>query len=141
MSPTTLDLSRARAARAVADLMARYTRLVDGLDFDELRVVLCPGASVRYRWRPVGAAEHDAVALAGIDEITAWLESRLAGRSELRRFVSDLELHTWSDSDVRAAVQMHERDMRISGEYQVHAVRTAAGWRVRQLDLTETIHF
>ena len=46
----------------------------------------------------------------------------------------------WSVSEAVGTVQMHERDMRITGIYRFGAARGPVGWKIRRLDLTEEIH-
>ena len=133
-------LRRAADVIELTELMSRYTRAVDSLAFDRLAEALRDDAVVCYAWLAVGATEYDRIELSGLPAVQAWLGSRLAGRPELRRFVSGFELLEWSMSEAAGAVQMHERDMRITGTYRFRAVRGPAGWKIRRLDLTEEIH-
>ena len=132
---------RGRDLLEVAELTARYCRAVDGLAFDRLTDVFEPDAAVSYAWLPLGEATYRSVGLDGLDTVRSWLRASLTGRSELRRFVSNAELLAWSPTAAVVGLAMHERDMRISGRYTVHAVRVADRWRIRRLDLVEEIHW
>jgi SnoaL-like domain len=133
-------LRRARDVIELTELMSRYTRAVDSLAFDRLTEALRDDVVIRYAWLPVGAAEYERIELSGLPAVQAWLGSRLAGRPDLRRFVSGFELLEWSASEAVGTVQMHERNMRITGTYRFRAARGPAGWKIRRLDLTEEIH-
>lgn len=134
-----MRVEQGRVELEVVELMARYTRAVDALDFDRLADVFVPEATVRYSWLPLRGSAYDSVELRGLAAIQAWLGRSLAGRPHLRRFVSNPELRCWSPTSAVATVAMHERDMRITGAYEVHAVRRAGGWRARRLTLVEEI--
>lgn len=140
VTPAAVRSERGRIELDVVELMARYTRAVDGLAFERLVDVFEADATVRYCWLPVDSAGPESVHLRGLDAIQSWLRARLAGRPHLRRFVSNPELLGWTPGAAAVRIAMHERDMRITGTYQVHAVRQPAGWRIRRLDLAEQIH-
>jgi hypothetical protein len=135
-----VHLQRAHDVIDLTELMARYTRAVDSLAFDRLAEALYDDVVICYAWLPVGAREYQSIELSGLPAVQAWLGKQLAGRPDLRRFVSGFELLEWSVSEAAGTVQMHERDMRITGAYRFRAVRGSAGWRLRRLDLREKIH-
>jgi len=129
----------ARIRLELTELMARYTRRVDGLAFERLGDVFVPDAEVHYAWLPVGAVEYETSELIGLPAIQAWLSKSLSGRPDLRRYVFGLDLLEHSADAGSATVHMHERGMRISGTYRLDAVRLPVGWRLRQLRLREEI--
>jgi SnoaL-like domain len=121
--------------------MARYTRAVDSLAWDRLAEALRDDVVIRYSWRPPGAADYSSVELSGLPAAQAWLDAQLGQRPSLRRYVSGFRLLEWSADEAAGSVQMHERDMRITGIYRLHAVRAPLGWRISRLDLKEEIQF
>jgi hypothetical protein len=139
--PSADELIRAGIRLDMNELMARYARAVDGLAFDVLCDILAPDVEISYSWLSFGASEYSSQVLHGLPEVQAWLRQRLSGRGELRRFMSDLYLLEHGTDAARGSVQMHERDMRITGTYTFDAVRSAGGWRLRRLDLVEEIQW
>lgn len=141
MTERATRLKRWGDAVELAELMARYTRAVDDLRFERLSEVFLHDAVVRYEWLPLGAATYESVELDGLLAVQAWLGRSLGGRTGLRRYLTGFELLDWLGDTASAVMQMHERDMRITGAYRLGARRGPSGWRFESLHLTERIHW
>lgn len=139
VAPADSDAARTADQLALIELTHRYAWGIDTNDREMLATVFAPDAKAHYV--EVGKKVLDLdVRLDGFDAIYEWLHAGLGGR----KGADGLPWHFMSnhlidlDGDTASMTwYMHNRTMAAGGVYYVEAVRTKAGWRIKQLRLEE----
>jgi hypothetical protein len=125
----------------VAELINRYGRAMDRRDWAALKKVFTEDAEADYSSvvartdRSQTTTPSDAV-LRGRDAIVAWLQAARSGGEPLMHFMTN---HIVDVDGDRATLwnYIHERQGAY-GSYDVEAVRTDDGWRIKRLVLDLT---
>jgi ketosteroid isomerase-like protein len=127
-----MDLQRVSDELEIASVLHRYARAVDTCDWDLLRSLFTDDAMLDYS--SVGGPA------AGRDEVCAWLERSLPLMPMTQHFITNIEADI--DGDTAMVRAMFYNPMLLPGAsetsacggyYQHVMVRTASGWRSRQL--------
>lgn len=130
-----LDLQTLSDRIEIDDLITRYTRAVDTLDWDLFDTVFTPDATIDYT--ASGGIEGTR------DEVRAWLAETLPMFSKMQHYVAQKEVRLDGDrADLRVyllnPMQITQPDgsawhMDVGGYYLHSLVRTDDGWRSREL--------
>src|SRR4026208_653076 len=118
----------------LAELMHRYALAIDTARFDDLREVFTADASVDFG--SVDQYVEGATGLSGIEAIGGWFRTVLAPFPDVLHFMSNHVIDLDGDR-ARVRTCMHVMHMAMGGVYDAQAMRTSAGWRVRNLRLQE----
>jgi hypothetical protein len=130
-----LDLAQVSDRIEIGDLLTRYTRAVDGGDWDRLDEVFLPDAWIDY------------TATGGIagafPEVKAWLAKMLPLFSRRQHVIAQSEVRLLGDTAFVVAYFINpmvitqpegpELLWEFGGYYHHELVRTAQGWRSREL--------
>ncbi|KAA0107536.1 nuclear transport factor 2 family protein [Mycolicibacterium sp. P1-5] len=127
-----MDLQRVSDELEIASVLHRYARAVDSHNWDLLRSLFTDEAQLDYSC--VGGPA------AGRDEVCSWLERSLQLMPMTQHFVTNIEADI--DGDTATVRAMFYNPMLLPGASETSAcggyyhhvmVRTASGWRSRQL--------
>jgi hypothetical protein len=118
----------------LAELMHRYALAIDTAHFDDLREVFTPDASVDFG--SVDQYVEGATGVSGIEAIVGWFRTVLAPFPDVLHFMSNHVIDLDGDR-ARVRTCMHVMHMAMGGVYDAQAMRTPAGWRIRNLRLDE----
>ncbi|WP_099024432.1 nuclear transport factor 2 family protein [Mycolicibacterium palauense] len=119
--------------REIAALLYRYARAVDGKDWELYRSVFTEDAHIDY---------SSAGAIAGSrDEVTDWLAAGFATISMSMHYITNIEVLELTAGDARVRAMFYNpmllpgmSELSHCGGYYHHTlVRTAGGWRSREL--------
>ena len=135
MAPTDDQRWQATADRVeLAELMHRYALAIDTAQFEDLREVFTPDASVDFG--SVDQYVEGATGVSGIDAIVGWFRTVLAPFPDVLHFMSNHVIDLDGDR-ARVRTCMHVMHMAMGGVYDTQAARTPAGWRIQRLRLDE----
>jgi len=118
----------------LAELMHRYALAIDTAQFDDLRQVFTPDASIDFG--SVDQYVEGDTGVNGIDAIVGWFRTVLAAFPDVLHFMSNHVIDLDGDR-ARVRTCMHVLHMAMGGIYDADAVRTPAGWRFGRLRLDE----
>jgi len=118
----------------LAELMHRYALGIDTAQFDDLRQVFTPDASIDFG--SVDQYVEGDTGVNGIDAIVGWFRTVLAPFPDVLHFMSNHVIDLDGDR-ARVRTCMHVLHMAMGGIYDADAVRTPAGWRFRRFRLDE----
>ena len=130
-----LDLQTISDRIEIDDLITRYTRSVDTLDWERFKTVFTPDATIDY----TGSG-----GLKGTrDEMQEWLAETLPMFSKMQHYVCQKEVTIDGDTAVARVYLFNpmvitqpdgsEWRMEVGGSYLHQLVRTPEGWRSREL--------
>ena len=126
-----MDLQTLADRVAIDDLLTSYTVAIDTHDWDRLDTVFTPDAFIDYE--SAGGVKGT------FDEVLAWMQSTMAGFPMTQHLVANVGVELAGDSaKVRAMfynpMQMgNGKNFWCGGWYNHELVRTADGWRSKQL--------
>ncbi|MCX2931300.1 nuclear transport factor 2 family protein [Mycobacterium sp. CVI_P3] len=127
-----MDIQRISDELEIASVLHRYARAVDGKDWDLLRSLFTDDAHLDYSC--VGGPAG------GREEVCGWLERSLTLMPMTQHFVTNIEADI--DGDTATVRAMFYNPMLLPGASETSAcggyyhhvmVRTAGGWRSKQL--------
>ncbi len=133
-----MDIQELSDRLEITDLLTRYARAVDRKDWDLYRTVFTPDAHIDYS--SAGGA------VLGVEEMCGWMDEALAQFPATQHLISNV--HVELDGDTAGVEAMFHNPMKMpdgsawvtGGWYHHDLVRTADGWRSRQL-VEESAYF
>lgn len=116
---------------AVDELLARYTWAIDSKQWDELPALFIPQATLDYRDLAGESALYE-----GLEGATEFLKASLGWRDDAVpwHFFSN-GVVDFDDGTAHGRYYMHNRHLTVLGRYFIDCIRTAEGWRIRNLTL------
>ena len=128
-----MDIQRVSDHLEITALVHAYSRAVDAMDWAAYRALFTEDAHIDYS--SAGAISGDR------DEVTDWLATMLAPIQMTMHYITNIEIGEWT-ADAATVRAMFYNPMRLpgmtelsycGGYYHHEVVRTADGWRSRQL--------